>query len=362
MADEQIVANEQVQEPVIVSPFSTESWKSEPTIPKSVEAEVIIPAVVEEKKEEVKPEIYAEKPAEIVPQETLKPIEFANDESKKAYELLLAGKIDEVRDILNEQKKLSEVDKLAPAEIIKLNLQYQHKDFSPTEIADLFNEQYEIPEAPKQGVSELDEEFEERVNKHEKEVKKIEARIARDSKPAASELLKLQKEIVLPNMVSNQPEIIAPTQEELEADKKKGELFIQNLNDGLSKFKGYDATFKDEEVELSVAYKMTNDEKTELQPIIALSKSDAGAFLTKIGWLDADGNINTSKLIEDLPLVLNKQKVIQQLVSETGNKRYEASAKAIKNIDYSGVKNTGGDTGDTPQQKEHKMVTHFFSQ
>ena len=294
---------------------------------------------------------------------TPEPIKFANEESEKAYRLFLEGKADEVLDIYAEQKKLKEASKLPPAEAIKLHLQYQNKDkgFTEKEITDLFNEQYEMPDKPVQFLSESDDEFEARTTRYEKDVQRIENRISRDAKPAVAELAKLSKEIVLPNIVNVAPEPIEPTQEELDVQRKKDEIFIQSVNDGIAKFNGYESTFKDEEVEIKVAYRPTADEKIELQPLIALSNTNAGEFLAKIGWLDDKGEINTSKLAEDLPFILDKSKILQKMVSETGNKRHEASIKAIKNIDYSGAPPSGGDMGKTNQQKESEMVTHFFT-
>ena len=315
------------------------------------------PVIIEEKKsEEV---VVEEKPT--VNTATPEPIKFKNEESEKAYNLLLDGKIDEVREILNEQKKLSEVDKLSPADVIKLNLQYQHKDYSQKEVEDAFNDLYELPKTPEQKLTESDEEFEERKAEYDEKVKKIESRIARDAKPATAELLKLQKEIVLPN-IKAEPIAQEPTQEELDAQKANTEKFLKSVDSELGKFNGYETTFKDEEVEIKVAYRPTNEEKIELQPLIALAGSNAGEFLTKIGWLDTKGELNVSKIAEDLPLVLDKSKVLQKIASETGEKRHAASVKAIKNIDYSGTQKTNGDLGATPQQKEEAMVTHFFRQ
>jgi len=353
---------ETATEPVVANFFE---GKAEP-------APIIITEapVVEEKKEEVIPPVVEnatietkEEPKIIPPvAEVIPPVEkktFPNEASENAYNLMVEGKMDELRDVLNEQAKLAGADKLSPADAIKLNLQYKHKDFTPSEINDLFNEQYELPDAPVQRVTETDEEFEERVADHNKEVKKIEGRISRDAKPAVAELLSKKTEIVIPKILNNEPEFKQPSQEELEAEKKKGELFTQSLNEGLTKFSGYHTTFKDEEVEIKVGYKATDEDKKAIQEIVELSNTDAAQFFNKLGWMDDKGQVIASKIIEDLPLILNKEKVFQEIASEMGNQRHAASVKAIKNIDYSGNK-TKGDLGETPIQKQEKFVKHFF--
>ena len=269
--------------------------------------------------------------------------------------------MDDVYTILAEQKKLSTADKLPPADVIKLNLQYQHKDFTQQEINDLFEETYVYPEKPEQSYDELDEDFKKKEEKYQAQVARIESRIARDAKPASAELLKLAKEIVLPDIQRQTPVNNEPTQEELDAQKEQAELFIQSVDKGLEVLNGYQVTFKDEEVTIPVTYKMTKEEKDAIRPLVALSNSNAGEFLSKIGWLDANGNINAAKLAEDLPFILDKEKIISKMVSETGNKRHEASIKAIKNIDYSGKK-SAGDMGKNPEQAQKEFGSFFFSQ
>lgn len=359
----------------VVVPLS-DNWKSAP----STKQETSDPAI-KEKDEQIKiekPEVVKPDEPEKIPGATPKPIQdrpdeqkdlpekkdeikFANEESERVFNLIKEGRTDEVYSILGEQKRLKEVDKLQPADVIKLNLQYQNKDFSEEDINDLFNERYPFPEKPVQEY-ETDDEFSAKIAKYEKEVQKIEKAIKRDAKPATTELLKLQKEIVLPDINRTEPLIIEPTQEELEAQKVKAEKFLQSVNEGVQKFNGYETTFKDEEVEIKVGYKLTKEDKEQIQPLIALSNSDAATFLKNIGWLDENGNINTTKLTEDLPLILNKEKVLQKLVSETGNKRHEASIKSIKNINYSGSKNGNGEVGASPEELQNRMATHFFSQ
>lgn len=350
------IENTTQAEPINI--FSTA--KLEPTVIPIENKNIVIDEGIKEPVVETVVVLDDNKPEVLPP--LVESIKFANEESEKVHNLLIDGRIDEVLDILNEQKKLSAVNKLPASDIIKLHLQYTNKDYTESEINDLFEEKYALPLKPEKDYSETDEEFELRESKYNKEVEKLENKIKRDAKPATSELLKLHKEIVLPNtQKADVPVNQELTQEELEANKMQAETFLKSVEDGLSKFNGYESTFKDEEVEIPVAYRLTKEEKAEIQPLIALSNSDAGAFLQKIGWLDSNGNIDAIKLAQDLPLILNKEKVLSKMVSETGNKMRVASIKSIKNIDYSGAVKSGGDVGQTPQQLESKMVHHFFS-
>lgn len=344
--------------------FNPELWKPTPTEQASVapvieekKEEVIVeaekPALTEEKGiEEKKPEIQA------VPEK--EKINFANEESEKVFNLLKEGKIDDVYSIISEQKKLANIEKETPADIIKLNLQYKNKDFTPQEIQELFEDTYIMPEKPEQGTLETDDEFKIREDKYKAQTERIENKIKRDAKPAAAELLKLSKEIVLPEIQKQVPVNKEPTQEELDAQKLQVQQFLKIVDEATNALNGYQVTFKDEEVSIPVTYKLTKEEKAAIQPLILLSEKNAGEFFEKIGWI-SEGKVNAVKMAEDLPFILNKESVLQKMVTETGNKRHEASIKAIKNIDYTGGKQPAGDVGLSTAQMEKNWVTGFFS-
>ena len=354
MADESVTPTESIETPS----FSFEG-KSESAVPEQEVIEQTTPEVVEKEVVNETPKVEAaivEKETPIA--ETKKT--FANEDSENIYNLLVEGKDEEVLSVLNEQKKLKEADKLSPSEILKLNMQYQNKDFTSLEINDLFNETYELPEVPEQELTETDEEFEDRTKQYDKQVKKIESRMARDSKPAIIELQKQLKDIVLPSL-KVEPKAIEVSQEDLAELQKANEKFLKQVNEDVQAFDGYTTTFKDEEVEMSVGYKLTKEDREQIQPLVALSASDAGSFLQKIGWLDENGNIDTKKMSSDLPLILNKEKVFQKIASETGNKRHAESIKSIKNIDYSGKQNNQVSLGKSPEALQEEFANHFFS-
>jgi len=346
------------------SPFLENSWKSEPTISKT-ETEPIIeesPSIedkkdVENKEGNAVPIIAESKGEEKIIPELPK---FSNEESEKVYNLLLAGDTDKVVDIYNEQRKLKESDKLSPEEAIKLSLQYKNKDFSPTDVQDLFEETYIIPEKPIKAEFEDDEDFEIREDKYKVSLEKINRRIERDSKSAITDLQKLSKEIVLPEIQRKELSPVEPTQEELDAQSKGMEVFFEDLNKGAESFKGYNTTFKDEEVEIKVNIPVTQEEKEALSPILKSVYNDMASFFVQLGWADKDGKVS-GKLVEDVHLILNKENVLSKMVSEAGNKRYAEAKKSIKNIDYSGKEKGDGNLGPTPQEKGKAMVSHFFS-
>lgn len=131
-----------------------------------------------------------------------KPIEYANEESKKVHELLLAGKVKEVKAIYDLQERLESVDTLTPAEKIKLHIEQTNKHYKKADVDDVFEEKYTYPEKPVQGDLEEDDAFAQREERYKAQVEKIDRRIERDSYTAAEELSKLKQEIKLPEIPS----------------------------------------------------------------------------------------------------------------------------------------------------------------
>lgn len=359
MSEEVIVDKPIVNETQISNPFSSDAWRTKPTVTEEV-SEVIVEekSIVEVKAEVEKPVVEEKIIIEEKKVEEL--LKFANEESEKIYNLLQTGDADKALEVYAEQKKLKEADKLTPAEAIKLNLQYQNKDFTQTEIQDLFEETYSLPEKPVQGEFEDDDDFKIKEDKYNAAVEKINRRIERDAKPATAELIKLSKEIVLPEIKRENPKPAEPTQEELEATQKAMEIFFEDLNEGAKSFTGYNTTFKDEEVEIKVSVPVTQQEKEALSPILKNVYTDMTAFFVQLGWADANGKV-TGKLVEDVHFITNKESVLSKLSSEVGNKRFAEAKKSIKNIDYGNKPQSNGDLGQTPQEKGKAMATHFFS-
>ena len=365
---------EQVAEPIVLpNPFVESTWKTD--APKAVEQPKIDPAI-DEKDKKIKPEDTSVKPndPDKIPKATPEPIQdkpkveekltepfaFKNEASKKYFELISKGEEgeEELYNFIHEKKTLSSIEKMKPDEVIKLDLEYRNKDFDQSEINDLFSERYPTPEAPKQGEDETDEDFSSRTEKYTKQVQKLEKQIARDAKTAKSELLKLQQEIVLPDIPKQEPKAAAPTQEELDRYEKGRQDFAKSLNDGLEKFNGYNTVFKDEEVEIPVNYAISKEEKESIKPVVESLYSDWSYFEKR--WLNPDKSINVDAMSQDIHLLENRDKIFSKFVSEAGQKRHAEDIKAIKNVDFTGTKRSGT-TELSDKEKQDAMAKHFFS-
>lgn len=137
-------------------------------------------------------------------------IQFADDQSKKIYELLKEGKTKEVTSFLEQQSRIEnltsiDINKDNADDIIKLGMQLKYKDLTPSEINYKFSKQFQIPKQPIQDVdNETDEAFEVRKSDWQEQVKDIEMNKIIEAKLAKPELELAKSKIQLPEIQPQQ--------------------------------------------------------------------------------------------------------------------------------------------------------------
>lgn len=368
------------------SPFS--EWSSTPTIPPTVQepfkgekteiTDDVKDPVIKEKDENIEEEKpTSDKPNEPekilsatpkdIPAETKeagKPtseLSFANETSERIFNLLKEGKEDDVLDYLSQKRTLNNLDKLPHADLIKLQIKNENKDYTQQDIDDLFSEKYSLPEKPVfDDTLESEDEYKVKEDRYNNELAKAIRRIERGANEAKKDLAKLHQELVLPNIPQKEPEQNEPTQEELAQFKKQQEIFLQAKAAALQELNGYDAIFKDKDVEIPIAYKVTEEEKEAVAPLLDSLNTDLPQFFQQLNWLDKDGKPNLQKAASDLHYLLNKDAVIQKFVNEAGNKRVAEERKRQKNIDFSGQQRRGS-LEPSVQEEVDKKVKGFFA-
>jgi hypothetical protein len=271
-------------------------------------------------------------------------IEFANEQSAKFFKLLQDGKEDELYSFLEQKKKIdrlssAELNNATAADIIKLNMQQKYKDLTPSEIEYKFNKQFGIPSKPFQKDIETDEEYQERLQSWESQVKDIETEMFIEAKLARPELEKYKSELILPDIqFEGAKQDYGPTQEELEAQAALTNSFKQNVQAALKSFDGFSVSVKDEEVEIPLSYAVSDEERsavaTQLERF-ADSNFDANVLLAE-RWLkpDANGNyeIDTQRVIRDLTLLNSESRVSQKFVNDAAAKRLAEYIKRTSNV------------------------------
>jgi len=279
-------------------------------------------------------------------------IKFANEESEKLFKALQEGNEDVVFESLSRKREFERLQKLditntSDAEqIIKANLKLKYKDngLSSAEIEDIFNEQYAKPAKPQQQIDQTDEEYNAVVKDWEFRSESLDKRMIRDAKIAKTEVIQLQSQIVYPDIPTKENQGNAGlSQEDLAAlDKAKNSL-LTSAEAFMKSFNGFQATVKDKDVEIPVSYDLSKDEKTNLEKVVkdfAENGLDANTIFAS-RWLTDEGSINTERMIRDLALLMNGEKISQKYVNDAANKRLELYLKDKKNINVNGTVTSG---------------------
>lgn len=396
--DEVVVGNAEDQAAAIADPFSEESWSD--TAP-----EVKQPEIVEEKKEEVVQEVKQEEKKEDVKEEILDAneylkshfghdnleaakaefeelrklkgqtpaeIKFENEESKKYFEAIAAGKEDEIFSILATKKQIEKANKLDvtnpkdAAELIKTTLQLKHKDLEAFEVHDIFEEQYSKPAKPVQTLEQTDEEHETQLAAWKVRCDAIDRKIVRDAKLAKPELDQLTSKLVLPEIPKQEtpaPTQPQPTQEELAEAKRLKDSFVESAQKSLNEFKGFSATVKDKDVEIPVSYDLSQEEKAFVDSKVK-AFADTNFNVNSIfadRWVNEDGSVNSTQMTKDLSMLYYGEKASQKFASDAAAKRLEAYLKEKKNIDVNVTSTRETFAPNNTKSEQEKLADHFFT-
>lgn len=282
-------------------------------------------------------------------------IKFANDESKRYFDAITNGKVDDLYNILHQQKQIERLEKLEltsakeAADIIKANLQLKHKDLQPHEVERIFNRQYAMPPQPKQGLDQDDAEYQLVLADWKAQVAEKEQDMIIDAKLAKPELSKFKSELILPDIPKVANEAPQPDQKVLEAQQAFRANFTQKLESDYKNFSGYSVTAKDGGVELPISYAITPEELAASKQ--QLTDFNVNEFLDS-RWFDEKGTPNIKQMQEDLYLLQNRDKVFQKIANEASAQRLAHHLKTKSNVNVNGPVNTPAPTNGKSVEQE----------
>lgn len=267
-----------------------------------------------------------------------KPVTFANADSEKAFNYLKEGKEVELRDLLDRKIKLSKSDALEAKNAISLHLQVTKPHYTTQDIEDVLEEMYPTPQKPVQGKEEEQDVYDARLTEYSQTLEKINRRISRDALQAKEDLKKLHSEFILPDIHPIDPNLIqGAAQKELEA-KQNREKYLAAVESDFNKVSGFNATFKDKEVEIPLSYGLTDEEKAIYKE--KLKTFDVYKYFGP-RWFNEDDSPKIDKMMSDIYLLENPDKIMQKFVNDAGSKRMDHYLKDKKNIKIDGKQNEG---------------------
>jgi hypothetical protein len=288
-----------------------------------------------------------------------KPVTFANEQSEKAFNYLKEGKEVELRDLLDRKIKLSKADALEAKNAIGLHLQVTNEHYTPQDIEDILEERYPMPKKPEQGKEEEQVDYDARLTEYSQTLEKINRRINRDSLQAKEDLKKLHSEFILPDINRIDPaQAQDAAQKELDA-KKARERYLAHIESDTDKAVGFKTTVKDKEVEIPLSYDFTPEERLAYKE--KLKTFDLHTFFGP-RWFAEDGTPRVERIISDLYLLENEEKVIQKFSNDGASKRMDAYLKDKKNIKLNGNQNEGTFNPSNKEATEKALGEWAFAQ
>jgi len=247
-------------------------------------------------------------------------IKFANDESKRIFDLIKGGKVKEVRDYLDRQDRLdrlttydlSKADQAA--EILKSHLQFKNPDLTPREVDRIISRKFTFPAKPANNLDLTPEENQAAIQEWENKVREVEEDMIIEAKLVRPELAQFKSELALPDINYVDPTIAEAQQKELQEWQANRTNYLKALNDDLKNFTGFSVKYKDNDVEYAVPYGVTPEELTALKG--ELSDFNRDKFLDE-RWFDQDGKPKVAEIASDIYFLKNKDKILQKMVNES---------------------------------------------
>jgi len=258
---------------------------------------------------------------------------FENETSRNLFNAIQEGKLDEIYDVLNQQKRLekltnSEIDGNLAVDIIRTNLQNKYKDLTSDEVDLLFYQNYNFPARPEKSFEDTDEDYEQKLNGWQNEIDFIERRMIIDAKVIKPELEKLKSEIKLPDVYGFEQQE-AQSREAFEMATQARQVYERTLESDFKNFNGFEVTVKDEDVEVPVNFNISEDEKLDLKN--RLSDFDSDAYYEN-RWFNQDGTPNVKQAMQDIYLLENWDKISRKLVNEAASQVKLAYIKNSGNV------------------------------
>lgn len=315
----------------------------------------------------LKQQINEYKELKAKPQEETK---FADETSKQIYELLREGgeKKKEAIKILKEQEHIEElvsleVNKENAAEIIKLQMKLKNKQLSKDEIDFEYKQNYELPKEPVQKSIEDDDDFKERHDEWKERCSIIETKRVIAAKLAQPELSNLKSELVLPEISGSNNQQQAQTPEDLAAFEQTKNSFIQSAKQTIEGFNGFTTQVKDKDVDFSVSYTPSADERKLLSDTLT-KLADAGFDANEIfvdRWYDVQNKtFKIEQMTKDLSRMLIGENADQKLAMDSANKRMDAFLAEKKNVNVTEGNKDSTFKPESEKTKNDKLAEAFF--
>jgi hypothetical protein len=284
-------------------------------------------------------------------------INFANEDSKKVFEYLKEGKVEDVINVFQQQKQLQNIDKLDTDGILKLKLKYENPELSEEEINDEFQSRYGVDEPDIDEDLDDAADIEKAKKKFEREKSAMERLKKKDLKEAKDFLQEKKKEIVLPDIQTSAPQQQQAVSNEAEeaAVREFRDKYLQAIPTTIDDIVGFESKYKDSELEFNTTYIIDANEKAALKDKME-NFTLQDYFMPR--YIDEQGNFDTEAIAHDLYVLENFDKIVEAHISQAVNQAKSLFVKGLKNANYQ--ESVSRRLPDEQQTSQDEMVNFFF--
>jgi len=284
-------------------------------------------------------------------------INFANETSKKVFEYLKEGKVDEFMSVYQQQKQLESVDKLDSDNVLKLKLKFENPDLTDAELQDEFDSRYGVEQPDIDEDLDDPADIEKAKKRYEREVSAMERLKKKDLKEAKSFLQEKKQEIVLPDIQSSKTQQQEAQGQEVDevAIKEYRDKYISSIPKTIDEIVGFESKYKDSELEFNTTYVIDANEKQALKDKME-NFTLQDYFVPR--YINDEGNFDTESIAHDLYVLENFDKIVEAHVSQAVNQAKAMFVKGLKNANFQ--ESVSRSVPDEQKAKQDEMVNFFF--
>jgi hypothetical protein len=284
-------------------------------------------------------------------------INFANETTKKVYEYLKDGKVDEFVSLYQEQKKLSSLTNLDTDDVLKMRIKYENPELTDDEVEEEFSYKYSISEPDIDEDLDSPEEIAKEKKRFERERINMERLKKKDLKEAKDFLNSKKEEIVLPDISTNSTQ--RQQQEVAEVDeaevKEFRDKYLNTIPAAVDEIVGFENKYKDSELEFNTTYILDQTDKSSLKEKLE-NFTLQDYFVPR--YISENGSFDTEAIAQDLYVLENLDKIIEAHVSQAVNQTRASFVKGLKNANYQ--ESVSRQMPDEQKVRNDEMVNFFF--
>ena len=240
-------------------------------------------------------------------------VKFENETSEALYNLIAEGRINEVADILYNKKVADEIKDKPDEDVLKSYIKFQNPEFDNDDVQAEYEEKYSI------------DEFAFDDSKLKREQKKLSQKIKNDVSEAREFFEKMSEEIKFPQYTKAEQTFEPELETEVQEERQK---FLDSLNNIESRVSHLPFSWKDDKASLTINGKF----EIPAQEISNYRKAAESLQDYYAERYYQDGEYKSDKLLKDLYIADNFEKIIKSVISQTANQTRIEMLKQRKNI------------------------------